>query len=367
MKKLVGFLFLCLPLVTWGLPHLPARGFKPVSSTFVTGRGIFTPKQAMQARQHTQAAQRFARMERMVHTQLVSSPQARQSILTSKLSQVADQQQYTRVMQNLQHFKQQADPLLYYQAKSGERHTLSTAEVRYWIERVYTMQQDLNSLRTSGISTDQSLAQAYEYLNYVLQTVAPSTTPLTVPDTSLAVEGRVYDPKEFFLHDPMANTRWNRALGYLGIKHSAKGVVPPNLEVVVFNDMDYVLENMKSWQQQGMLLPTTKIHFFDNAEAVRQHIIRLGNHPQLVLTDLNTSNGLEGLALAQDLRQNGYKGILLAFSGYAEETLNGPVLLQAGIDGTISRDGKKDDFLRQHILKSIQNYYYYQQLHQWSR
>lgn len=371
MNRLLWLVLLLTPLLSHGQISALAKGAKASQTAARTSAAAgwhrLTPLQATVARQHTSATQQFNQMARIVHTQLTAVPEARQSILTHKISAVTDQTNYTKTMQHFQQFKQQADPFLYYQAHSGERRTLPTEEIRQWIERVYSMERELNALRTTGVSTDQSLSQAHEYLNYVLQTVAPVSVPLSIPKTSFALAERAYDASEFFLHDPAPAPCWKRTLNYLGFKCIPEVSIPQDLDIVIFNDVETVLENLQTWQQRGQLFPTGQVHFFDSAESVRQHVIRLGNHPHLILTDLNTSRGLEGAALAQDLRQYGYDGIILALSGYSEETINGDALLFSGIDGTISRSGKTDDLLRRHILKSVQNYYYYQNLHQWSR
>lgn len=319
----------------------------------------------------TQATQKFARMAQVVSSPYKPATSAQGNIprktwLTNDTGAAyTNEQAYQQAMQKFDELKKDAGPFLYYQAKSGESHTLPPSEVRYWTDRVSQVRQELAALRLLGVSTDNSIDEAYKFLNYLMETVAPASVPFT-PTGSFKIAERVFDENEFFLRDPVPENCVKRLLSNMGMYCGSVPELPENLDIVIFNDYDGALYKFETARKNGKFFPeNAKIHIFSKLEDLRQYTLTQRNFPDVLITDLTTDRGLEGALFAQDLRQAGYKGGLVALAGYNSYEMDTESLLMAGFDGMIPYFEHKD--LAKGVVKSIQNYFYYRDLHGWTR
>lgn len=360
------FILLCCPVFTyaqWG--SLARQGSKAARQARSFRMPSPSALRASELRLLTPASQQFAQMERMVRTSIVATPENRRAIFNEKIASFSDQRQYAEVIEHFNQFKKEADVLLYYQAKPSESRPLEPEETRQWIERIHDIRYQIQQVSNSGISQDETLLRAQQYLNHVLYTVAPGSRPLTLAEKSYQAANRVYNSDEFFLHEPTVSC-WQQALRRVGISCGPYPQLPEHLNIVIFNDAENFIEDLQQYHQNGQFFPDANVVFLNTADEVRQYILHLGNYPDLILADMNTSNGLVGPALAQELRANGFKGDILALTGFDESQLNGTVLLELGLDGLIPRRNRPGNSA-EHITQFVKNYYYYRDLHGWQR
>lgn len=337
-------------------------------------------------RQSTPASRQLAQMDKMLHLQIQTAENNRRPIFKNRLEQVKVQMRYNDALLHLKTLKAELNPILYYQAHSTERREFHPEETRQWIERIQQVRYEFDRLQAESVPTDTSLQNAYQYLQYALQTIAPAAVVPPLPDVSFQVANRVYNENEFFLRSPeIKPNRAQQMLKHMGIsteritslpasirnlslfkqaRQSTTDIppLPDHLKVLIFNDVEDFTDKLRSLHTSGKFLPTAQLTFVNDIQDVTNQVLRLGNIPDVIFADLTTQKGVEGTLLAQKLRRAGYKGIIIACSGYATNFVDGEVLLQSGIDGFFSRQGNAEN-----IPAALQNFYYYQNLHQWQR
>ena len=337
-------------------------------------------------RQSTAASRQLAQMDKMLHLQIHIAENNRRPIFKSRLEQVKAQMRYNDALLHLKTLKVELDPLLYYQAHTTERRELHPEEIRQWITRIQNVRYEFDQLQAESVPTDTSLQNVYQYLQYALQTIAPAAVVPPPPDASYQVAGRVYNENEFFLRPPEVKPNHaQQMLQHMGISaeriatlpasirslslfkqasQSATPIppLPDHLKVLIFNDVEDFTDKLHSLHTTGKFLPNAQLTFVTDIQDVTNQVLRLGNIPDVIFTDLTTQKGLEGTLLAQKLRRQGYKGVIIACSGYTTDFVDGEALLQSGIDGFVSR--REDAKI---IQSALQNFYYYQNLHRWQR
>lgn len=312
----------------------------------------------------TQYNKQFARMEKTLQRNIIIK-QPGSLNLVNYTHKSSAHEQYKQVMSNFLAFKQQADPFLYYQTK--DKRPLEPEETRQWLERIYNLKQQLSSLRTIVSVREESVQNAYHYLNEVLHAVAPDVALLTVPQPYQKRQDRVYKKEEFFLRPPSHNFLF-RTLQRAGITVGGVKPLPKNLKIAVFNDSTFLLNDLKKWQKNGRLFLTHQILFSNDSYSLLQQIHKQIFVPDVIITDICSHTAPNGISLALELRNIGYNGVILALTQYKEEEISGKFFMEYGIDGVIS---SADIFLtpaiRPRILQALQYHFYYRDLHGWMR
>lgn len=363
-----------------GQPVSASRGVKSLRQ--VSSRAL----RSTALRQSTPASRQIAQMDKILHLQIHAAENSRRPLFKSRLEQVKTQMRYNDALLHLKTLKAELDPILYYQAHSTESRELHPQEVRQWMARIQNVRYEFDQLQAESVPADTSLQNVYQYLQYALQTVAPAAVVPPPPAASFQVANRVYNENEFFLRPPEVKpNQAQQMLQRMGISaeriatlpasirslslfkqasQSAASVpsLPDNLKILIFNDVEDFTDKLKALHASGKFLSNAQLTFVNDIQEASNQVLRLGNIPDVIFTDLTTQKGVEGTLLAQKLRHGGYKGVIIACSGYDTDFVDGEVLLQSGIDGFFSR---REDIKT--IPTALQNFYYYQNLHQWQR
>ncbi len=266
---------------------------------------------------------------------------------------------YQRTMEQFKKLQQNLNPVLYYQLNGQEKRTLLPQEKRYWSDQISEINHTLNQVERYILPTDPALQDVRVYLQGACQLLFPELGNLPKEKPALRTD-REFVPEEFFLHSPSEHS-----LTSLKRKFFPDTLIPP-LHVVVLNDRLSLRESILEAHQNGAFMPEGKVSAYTSADAFLRAIKQGGIKPDFVLTDLLLPNS-SGYLVAQELREAGYNGPIVALSAYREEENVGKEMFDYGLDGLISEPEGFEHILfwPRRIHRKIANYYYYKQLHNW--
>ena len=287
---------------------------------------------------------------------LLFSPSSRQQEQFSKL--------YKEVMHKFFNFKQEMDVWLYYQSKPSERHIVSAAEQEELANKITDMNAELGRLRNYVSPTDPAYKAALEYMLHLIQTVNPMLRGV-LKEKNFIRSDREYKYREFFLYTPVP-LRTSSLLTESGDSQQTIPEFPRDFKIAVLNDEYTVLSKMKSLHKT-IFFPNSQLRTYEDAEDLLRDI-HSGVRYDVILTDIIVPGG-GGLYLTATLREENFPGAIIALSAYEEDLDFGKNLFDRGFDGMIEvnigfEHGKDWPF---NIMKQIRNYYYYKNLHGWSR
>ena len=88
----------------------------------------------------------------------------------------------------------------------------------------------------------------------------------------------------------------------------------------------------------------------------------------VILTDIIVPGG-GGSYLTAMLRERGFEGVIIALAAFQEDASLGRKLFDIGFDGMIPQGigFEFSDHWQLMIMKRLQNYFYYRDLHGWER
>ncbi len=278
--------------------------------------------------------------------------------------------QYKAIMEDMRQFKKEMDIWLYYQSKSGEKHPVSAAERAALGKQIIAMKAKLAVLEQYISPQNESYRAACEYILYVSQQINPMLRGM-LKEYSLSPSVREYDMEEFFLHTP-PNAKetgfWEKTLHLLKGVSSAKmpKQLPRGLRMAILNDNQSFL-NQIPLEQKKSFVPDWQIETYDNVQDLLS-AVRTGKKFDIVLTDLVVPGG-GGLDLTPSLREEGFKGVILALSAFKEDNRMGEIMFQMGFDGMLSLPIKfyKKSTWPETVMQKMKNYFYYRNLHNWTR
>lgn len=271
---------------------------------------------------------------------------------------------YRNTLTQFDNFKKELDVTLYYQAKASERREFMPEERRQLLEKINNMEPMIFALQSKLTKPDPQLTFAQEYLEYAKSVISPfsvSKTPNPLQRTD-----REFNMDEFFLHSPEEGFFSFFKLSALRPQGLAKSL-PDGLIVAIVNDRNTVLQRMKALHEKGVFLPTSKLYFYEDAEALLSSVLDGRVIPDVILTDLVMPQR-GGYYISNNLRKNNYEGTILALSAFQEDETLGKELFSHGIDGMIPQPiGFEDGFDWPYtITKSLVNYFHYKRLNSWS-
>ena len=306
--------------------------------------------------------QHWAHLEHVVHRHIQPTANVRVANYAKRHEARA---QYAEVMSEFLKFKKEADIFLYYRAQQVQNAPLAGEETRQWLERIYEVEHQLNTLRGVIRAEDIALKRAYTYLNDVIVEITPNLKPFKVPQIHFKRTDRIYKQREFFLHEPILPKRLVKNLKTLW---SANYTRPENLQIAIFNDCPFFIDDFLQWYKQGTLFGQDQVVFFTSAQDLLTRIAQGHIQPDVIITDILSDDGMGGIFLAQELRNQQYNGVILALSAYEEKEISGPLFMAYGFDGMISNP-KNDTTpeLRRRMNQALNTYFYYRNNHGWER
>lgn len=154
--------------------------------------------------------------------------------------------------------------------------------------------------------------------------------------------------------------------------------IPENLRIAFINDDLNPRLNFQSWGKKGLLGKGAQVEVFaEGASFLKQ--VRAGIHYDLVITDLLVPKG--GISMMEELRDLAPFTAVIASSKFypgdgdviktdsGKEVISTEDYFHAGIDGYMWYNNNLNNGAYGYIqvLRSLKNYYYYKQLHDWSR
>lgn len=273
---------------------------------------------------------------------------------------------YTQVTEKLRLFKEEMDGILYYQSNPSEKRTFAPQEKQYFLEQINTLNRELNALSLSVEKTDVVLQRGKAYLQYALSVVSPEMVGFlpnlqpTDPRTD-----RELKTEEFFLHDPAEN---RFAMWRLFQKLDSSSAIPNGLRIAVLNDRQAFLIEVEYAHKRKELFPLENVKTYEEVDILLEDI-RSGRETfDVILSDLCVPDG-GGFRLVQSLRQDGYKGVILAASAFWEEEVIAFSLYNRGFDGmfAIPENFETQPHWYDRLNQGLRNYFYYRNIHGWMR
>ena len=292
---------------------------------------------------------------------LLQEPTPEQMALAQRL--------YREVMGKFRAFKQESDPFLYYQSKPSERRTLTPTERGQWAEKISHMHSQLMRLKPFVSPDDPAYKAAREYVTFAAGVVSPFLRGTLLADKVERTD-RTYDFEEFFLYTPKANkdALWKGVLpSSVRIKQTA-GKLPQGLKMAVLNDRSSVVRRMKAMHEANRFFPGWKISYYRDTEEMLNAASVSPKSFDVILTDIIVPGG-GGSYLTAMLRERGFEGVIIALAAFQEDASFGRKLFDIGFDGMIPQGMgfEFSDHWQLMIMKRLQNYFYYRDLHGWER
>ena len=363
MRTLVLLLILVVPLT------LPAQGTGALAKMDKLASQALHVKPMLPKKISTKVpalppatTQRWTHLERVVHRHIQPSANVRVANYAKRHEAYA---QYAEVMNTFLKFKKEADAFLYYRAQQVQNAPLAGEETRQWLERIYEVERQLNTLRGVIRAEEITLRRAYAYLNDVIVEITPNLKPFKVPQIHFKRTDRIYKQREFFLHEPILPKRLIKNFKTLWSDHYKR---PENLQIAIFNDCSLFVSDFLQWYKKGALFGQDRVTFFTNAQDLLKRISQGYIKPDVIITDILSEDGMGGIFLAQELRNQQYNGVILALTGYKEKEISGPLFMSYGFDGMISNP-KNDTTpeLRRRMNQALDTYFYYRNNNGWKR
>lgn len=277
--------------------------------------------------------------------------------------------QYKTVLENFKQFKSDINPFLYYQSKPSERRSLPPQEKAQLVNKILAMQLQLREVNILVAPQDQPLAQANAYVRYAMEEVDPTFVGMLDSGMREKRTDRKFDPKEFIMESPKAGrlASLKNYLPYSLRLRQAAAKLPAGLKVAVLNDDAKSLAAIKE-KHQTVLFPKWKITTYQNTEVLLNDILGGRAQYDLILTDLWVPGG-GGYYLTAKLRHQGFKGAIIAATAYQPTDSLSIGLFNKGFDGMIPLPGNFE-FQKEwplELMTSLNNYFYYRNLHGWNR
>ena len=276
---------------------------------------------------------------------------------------------YRRVMEEFKKFKKEMDVFLYYQSKPSEKRSLMPVERGEWASKIGHMHAQLDRLKTCISPADPAYKAAREYVAYAAEVVSPFMKGILL-GTRQDRTDRVYKQEEFFLYTPKANedAAWKGMLPAAVRARQTAGKLPHGIKMAVLNDRYSVLRRMQELNQAQKFFPGWEISYYQDTEALLNAVSYQGKEFDVILTDIVVPGG-GGFYLTGVLRENKFKGAIIALAAFEEDKEIGQTLFSIGFDAMIPQSigferGKHWPLL---IMKKLQNYFYYRDLNGWER
>lgn len=276
---------------------------------------------------------------------------------------------YLEAMAKFRAFKEEADPFLYYQSQPNERRVLTSSERGEWSAKIANMHNQLERLKPYISPQDPIYRGAREYVTFAAEILSPFLRGTVLANTFERTD-RKYDFEEFFLYTPKANREaiWNGVLTPVARAKKLAEKLPKGLKMAVLNDEYSVLRRMREMHEANRFFPGWELSYYRNTEEMLAAASADPTSFDVILTDIIVPGG-GGNYLTGKLRERGFKGVIIALSAFQEDDEIGRKLFDIGFDGMIPQGlgFEMSDHWQLLIMKRLQNYFYYRDLHHWDR
>ncbi len=228
--------------------------------------------------------------------------------------------------------------------------------------------------------------RVYDYHEFVLSNPDHSTPYL--PESHSLIEGEEEEEFDEDEDDPSAKPalpKWvlerqhdQRMMAYTQEADELLPFIPENLRIAFINDDLNPRLNFQSWGQKGLLGKGAQVEVFAEGASFLNNV-RRGMHYDLVITDLLVPHG--GITMMEELRDlDPFVAVIASSKFYpgdgdiiktdsGKEVVSTEDYFHAGLDGYMWYNNNLNAGAYGYIqvLRSLKNYYYYKQLHGWSR
>ena len=277
--------------------------------------------------------------------------------------------QYNATLENFKRFKSDINPVLYYQSKPSERRVLPTLEKAQLVDKILAMHRQLRALNILVAPQDRPLAQANAYVRYAMETVEPNFVNLLDSGLREKRTDRKFNQDEFIMESPKEGklAALKNYLPYSLRLRQAAGKLPAGIKMAVLNDRASALAAIQE-KHSTVLCPKWEITTYQDTE-VLLHDVQYGRGQyDIIITDLIVPGG-GGYYLTSKLRQEGFKGAIIAATAFQPDEKLSIGLFNRGFDGMISLP---ENFELQKewpldVMTRLNNYFYYRNLHGWKR
>ncbi len=250
----------------------------------------------------------------VLHSQIVLNTAQRQQWLAD----------YHKILGDFEQFKRESSPFLFYQSIPIEQHQLSREETRQWLNKMLPLHGQILAFYLTT-RQDAALKYALDYMEYAISVV----DPYLVPALRLNAKPKIapFNLQEFLLYPPQ------------GVPMQDPSVTLDEKHIVIVNDDYSLLEHFEHLSNIGVLFPGATLHLQGDGVQFLFWMQYKGIQPDVVFTDiqLGTNNGYY---VAHKLREQGYKGAIIALTSYTQTEQTARQLKAAGFDGLVSLDDR---------------------------
>ena len=314
----------------------------------------------------------FATMEHIVQMQIESSrlPRDFKFLVPSPSLALAQEaiNRYNLAEKSFEQFRKDMDVFLYYQAKPIERHEITPAERRQWLERLNVLKRQVEGLGAYLAPDDEGFIKMREYITYAYTAVEPALGNVLFIQPLEPRTDREFSLEEFCLHNPPEKvSSWVPPISWIRNRISSRKL-PKELKVAGLNDRYSVLEQMEKSHQGGIFFPNGTIYTYTDATDLLKDIFSGRIRPDVILTDILVSQSGGGYYLASELRVHQYSGAIIAVTAYQEDKEVSLEMFRHGLDGLISLPigFEYTSSWPSRIMQAVSNHFYYRQLHGWA-
>ncbi len=231
-------------------------------------------------------------------------------------------QRYQQTLDAFENFKKDTTSFLYYQTIPSERHSISSEERRMLMDRLVPLYTEISWLR-SKINNDPALKQAHQYTELMLEIISPSLLQNLQAQMTRQAEKKQMDAKKFCLY-PTDQT----PLPDPSVQLDGKNIV-------VINDNASILDSLEKFSHAGVLFPNAALYTDGDVPHFLLWMSSISFEPDIIFTDIQLGEST-GYYIAHQLRENGYKGGIIALTSYEEDEQNIAHFAARGFDGLIS-------------------------------
>lgn len=266
--------------------------------------------------------------------------------------------EYRNLMKDFEPIRKEVSIKLLYQTLPNDKWSaLKPQERRDLITQLSALRGRAARLNRVVFAQDKALEQIVAWTDRALQEMNPFHVPLA--RAYGRTDKRVFKSEEFFLKYPKASDLPQ------GVK-APERAVPANLRVAVLNDQEDVLDMYKLWERQGRLGEGWKVNTYtDTRELLKD--LESGVPYDLIITDLTVPGG-GGYFLVDQVRNMQLNVPVIGCSMYTFDKLNAQKMFEQGFDGYIYGDDMFEEVSGSvSWMGYLKNYYYYKNLHGWSR
>ncbi|MBP5617168.1 MAG: response regulator [Elusimicrobiaceae bacterium] len=290
---------------------------------------LYTPKQVHYKLNSATHMRRLARLQRIKHptSSIIfrATPHTTPVFINQTNLSIPQRnallKDYDKALSQFEDFKAKQGPFIYYQSIPTEARDLHPFEQTQLTNQLIDLQQKLWKVYKTT-PQDKALIHALEFVNHGIEIINPALEHVAAAFHPSALNVKKATPEDFFLYPSLSN-KPNPLEELVGKK------------IAIINDDVLLLASFERQSQMGVLFPHAELY---TEALVAQFLLGVPySRFDIVFTDINLADG-NGYMIARTLRDNGYKGGIIALTSYPETSQQATQLQGAGFDGMISLD-----------------------------